>query len=364
MKNPVLLAFLSMIGTIIGAGIFGVPFVFSQSGVPIGLIYCAVLGATACAIHWLYAQVVAATPGKHRLVGYSLRHLGHWAADVVSVTNPLGLLGSLLAYVILGGGFLFVLFGGSEFFWSLGFFAVMALLLVFPFRRVAGFEAVLSWFLIAVAVIIIFFVSPHIKLDNLLTMTTSKWFLPYGVIFFSFGGISVVPDIVDTLKKRMKKVALAVFGGTIVSIVITAAFGLAVAGASGSGTTNNAITGLIPIVGNYIIAAGAIFGLLAVATSFITMGENLKEQFRFDFHLSRWAAWLAAVAIPLGAFLFGARDFTGVIGFIGATFGVIDGIIIVLMARRIVRGYLRALAIPLIVIFVMGIVSEVITLTR
>ncbi len=364
MKKPVLFAALTMVGTIIGAGIFGVPFVFSQAGALIGLAYCAVLGATAVVSHLLYARVAAATPGRHRLVGYSLKHLGHWAADIVSVTNPLGLLGSLLAYLILGGGFLFVIFGGSEIFWALAFFAVMSLALVFPFRRLMAVEAVLTVLLIAVALAVVFFVSPHVRVANLADVNLGKWFLPYGVIFFSFGGISAVPDIVEVLKKKMNKVALAVVGGTAVSVVITAVFGLVVAGASGAATTENAMAGLVSVVGDRIVVAGALFGLLAVATSFLTIGENIKEQFKLDLRLSRAAAWAAAVGIPLAAYLFGARDFIGVIGFVGAVFGVVDGIIIALMARRVVKGHLRVLTIPLIVIFVVGIVSEIITLTR
>lgn len=364
MKKPALLATLSMVGTIVGAGIFGVPYVFAQAGVPIGLIYCAVLGATAVLSHWMYAEIAAATAGKHRLVGYVKKHLGRFGAVIVSVTNPLGMLGTLLAYIILGGSFLSVLLGGSTVAWSLAFFAIMALLLIPPFRKLVYLEGWLTWLLIAAALAIVAVVAPHIRLENLVAGNIAKWFLPFGIIFFSFGGVSAVPDVVESLKKDIKKARYPIAAGTIISVAVTALFGLAIAGACGSGTSQNAVGGLVSIVGKWIVAGGAVFGLLAIATSFITIGSNVKEQFQFDFRLSRRAAWAASVGLPLAVYLLGARDFIGVIGFVGAIFAVIDGMLIALMARRLVKGGLRAMTIPLMVVFAIGIISEIISLSR
>ncbi len=377
MKNPVLLASLSLVGTIVGAGIFGIPYVFAQTGAAISLAYSAVLGTAALLVHWLYARVAAATPGKHRLVGYVRKHLGSRYAEVASITNPMSMLGSLLAYLILGGGFLSAIFGGSVFAWSIAFFAVLSLALILPFRRLEFIEAWLTWFLIAAAAGIIAAATVHVRPQNLFIFGGDKWFLPYGVVFFSFGGVSVIPDLVECLKKDMKKVWRAVFGGTAAAVAITVLFGLAVAGVSGTQTSANAIDGLVPFLGRYITVAGAIFGLLAVATSFLSIGENLKEQFQFDFKLSLAAAWTATAGIPLVAYLSGARDLIGVLGFVGSVFGVIDGIIIAIMARKVLSGpsgggahgggrraVLRAAAIPLIVVFLLGIISEIAYLSR
>lgn len=364
MKNPVLLASLSLVGTIVGAGIFGIPYVFAQTGLSISLIYCVVLGGAALLTHWLYARVAAATPGKHRLVGYVHKHLGRGHAEVASVTNPMNLLGSLLAYLILGGGFLSALFGGSQVVWGIVFFAVMSLALILPFKRMEYIEVILTWLLIVACVGIILTVAPHVQIKNLMVFGSAKWFLPFGVVFFSFGGLSVIPDLVETLGKNLKKVGRAVALGTLISVALTAVFGLVIAATTGALTTENAIPGLIPFVGRYIVVAGAVFGLLAVATSFLTIGENVKDQFHLDFKMSLPAAWAAAIGIPLAAYLFGARNLISVLGFVGSVFGAIDGILIALMARRLVRGPLRWFIIPLIVVFLIGIASEVIYLLQ
>jgi amino acid permease len=371
MKNPVLLASLSLIGAIVGAGIFGVPYVFSRAGVLPSLAYCVVLGLAVLLTHWLYALVAAATPGKHRLVGYAQRHLGKAASEIAGITNPMNLLGSLLAYIILGGGFFAALFGGSATIWGLVFFGIMAVLIILPFRKILFVEAGLTWLLIAAAAAIIAAVAPHIRAANLMTADAQQWFLPYGVIFFSFSGASVIPDLVESLGKNMKRIGAAIAIGTVASIVITAAFGVVVAGATGIDTTENAIAGLVPFVGRYIVSFGAVFGILAVATSFLAVGENLKEQFNLDFKFSLPVSWIASMGIPLAAFVFGARSLIAVIGFVGAVFGVIDGVLISLMAWKIsAKGtsarwrVLRLSVIPLMVVFALGIVSEIVYLSQ
>lgn len=364
MKNPVLLASLSLVGTIVGAGIFGVPFVFAQTGVIVGLLYCLVLGATALLNHWFYAQVCMNVQGRHRLVGHARALLGPLGAGVAAATNPLGLLGSILAYYILGGSFLHVLFGGNAFLWVAVFFVAMALLSVLPFKKLLRFEDFFTWLLIASAATIIAIVSPHVRLENILSVNYGNWFLPFGIVFFSLGGASVIPDLVEDLNKNRKRIARSIIIGTVVSAALTATFGLVIAGASGPLTSENAITGLVPLVGKFIVTLGAVFGLLAIVTSFVTAAANLKEQFNYDFKLPVTVAYLLAVGLPFAAYLLGAQSFVGVIGFVGAVLGVIDGIIIALMARLVIKTRLRFLAIPLIVIFFLGLVSEIIYLAK
>lgn len=362
MKNLTLLATLTMVGTIIGAGIFGVPYVMSRAGVPVGLVYIALLGGAMVLTHGMYAKIAIATPGKHRLVGYARRHLGPGAARVASLTNPLGHLGALLAYLILAGIFLETLLGGSALFWTVAFFLATSFLLGLPFRRAEFIEGVLTWALLALALAVVYFVLPHARAGNLVAVNLGEWFVPYGVILFSLSGASAIPDMVESLRKNVRRSLVSTTVGTTIAVLMTALFGVVVAGATGSGTTDDAISGLVPVVGRWIVLGGAALGLLAVLTSFITIASNLKEQFEYDFKFSPASSWAITALVPFLAFLLGARSFIGVLGFVGAVFGVVDGILIMLIARRIIRGWLRAATVPLILLFLVGIVAEMITL--
>jgi amino acid permease len=332
--------------------------------VVVGLTYLLVLGMTAIVVHGFYVHIAASAPGKHRMVGHARRLLGPGAGWVVSVTNTVSFFGALLAYIILSGSFLSTFFGGTPFFWSLVFFLGMALLLALPFRRVERFEAFLTWLLLGVAFIIVILASRHVTLANLTAVHPAYWFLPFGVVFFSLGGASAVPDIVESLKKNHHQSVFASTAGTVIAMVVTAAFGIAIAGASGSATSPEAIAGLVPLIGRSIIALGAGFGFLAVATSFIVIGDNLKEQLTLDLKFPPKLAWVVSLVVPFGAYLIGARSFIGVIGFIGAIFGVIDGIIIILMAHTLKTVRLRWTMPLIILLFVLGFISEIVTLTR
>ena len=56
-----------LVGTIVGVGIFGLPYVASQSRFIVGLFFLLLLGVIVTLIHLLYAEVVLKTKEKHRL---------------------------------------------------------------------------------------------------------------------------------------------------------------------------------------------------------------------------------------------------------------------------------------------------------
>ena len=108
-KNS-LLAVGSLIGTIIGAGVFGIPYVVAKSGILISLFYFLILGALVLFLHLCLGEVVLRTKEKHRLVGYTEKYLGKKAKILVTISVIIGTVGALLVYIILGGDFLKIIF--------------------------------------------------------------------------------------------------------------------------------------------------------------------------------------------------------------------------------------------------------------
>ena len=66
-----------MIGAIVGVGVFGLPYAFAQSGVGIGLLELLVLGGCLTVLQLMFAEVVMATPDRHRLMRH--RNLSRFA---------------------------------------------------------------------------------------------------------------------------------------------------------------------------------------------------------------------------------------------------------------------------------------------
>src|SRR3989338_10795092 len=119
-------------GTIIGVGIFGLPYVASKAGFFIVLIYFLVMAFIAIAIHLIFGKVVLGTEPLYRLPGFVGEYMGSNWKKITLLTLGSGLIGALLAYLIVGGTFLQFLLspylGGGNSIYTLLFFAAGAYL--------------------------------------------------------------------------------------------------------------------------------------------------------------------------------------------------------------------------------------------
>ena len=79
-----------LVGMIIGAGMFALPFSFSKVGLWRGLFLFALVFFLSLILHLRYAAVIYATPGRHRFPGYVNLHLGKEISCAVPVPweNP------------------------------------------------------------------------------------------------------------------------------------------------------------------------------------------------------------------------------------------------------------------------------------
>ena len=176
--------------------------------------------------------------------------------------------------------------------------------------------------------------APFVSFENLKGFNLMKFFLPYGVVFFSLTGGAAVPELRQILKGQERKIKRVIVLGTVIPAVIYFLFALVVVGTTGQDTSKDAISGLVPYLGQNIIVLGAVFGFLTVITSFLMLGLNLRKMFQLDYKLNKFLAWALACFIPLIAFLIGFKDFIMVIGLIGAVAGGSEGIVTILIYRR------------------------------
>src|SRR3990167_1848687 len=75
-RHRLWIAITSLIGTIIGAGILGLPYVISQVGLFYGAILIVLLGLAFLGINLFLGEIVLRTNGKHQLTGYAEKYLG------------------------------------------------------------------------------------------------------------------------------------------------------------------------------------------------------------------------------------------------------------------------------------------------
>ncbi len=369
-RRNVFYALATLIGTIIGAGIFGLPYVFSRAGFPIGLLFLFVLGFITTLLHLMFGEVILRTKGKHRIVGLAKLYFGGKWARVCAVIVFLGLYSSLLAYIILGGTFLSLLFGGeNEILPFLLFFFFGSVFVFLGVRSISEVELVMS--LALVGIIALFFIRglPHISLSYFFGVDLRHAFLPYGVVLFSLAGMAAIPELPEILgSSRLRSFFPVIVWGTVIPIALYVLFVWSVVGVTGRETSPEAIAELVPYLGKSIVVMGAVFGLLAVFSSFLVLGVNLRDTFMYDYHIPRFVSWALTVGIPALLFLAGVKGFIPVMGFAGGVAGGLASIIIVLLHssaakhgenKPVYRIFLPSWAkVVLVTLFVLGIVIE------
>ncbi|MBI2038540.1 MAG: hypothetical protein HYT19_01280 [Candidatus Nealsonbacteria bacterium] len=364
-KNPVL-AVSMLSGTIIGVGFFSLPYIASKVGIWTMLGYFLVLGPLSILIHSFFGKVALATPDFFRFPSYVKIHLGKTAQKFAFVSTILGLFGAILAYLIVGGEFLANLlspiFGGGNVAYTILYFGIGALLIFFGVKAISKIEfwALLLFFLI----LVIFFLKgfPQIRLINLFPDVDigamKNWFLPYGAVLFSLSGASLIPEVEEILGQRKHLLNKVIILSILIAILIYLSFVFLILGVSGSQTTEFAITGLKGFLGNSIFNLGLFFGILTTFTSFIALGLNLKNVFRFDLKIKKHLSWAITCFVPLALFLAGIKQFIPVISFVGGILLGFDGILILLMYKKIKPKSIFIY--PLALIFLGGIIYQII----
>lgn len=322
-------------GTIIGVGLFSLPYIASRAGIWMMLLYLLLLGGVTVFIGWIYGEVALRTEGLHRLPGYAERYLGPGSKWVAFATGGLGLCGALLAYLIVGGGFLFWLlepfFGGSLFLYVLIFFGVGAYLVYRGVRSIAQTEF-LS--LIAFFIILIFVFRralPLIDMRHLLHFDMAYLFLPYGAVLFSLAGTTVIPELKDMLIEQPARLKKVVLLGTIGAVLLYLLFIVTIVGVTGPATSEDAISGLRGLLNGNMISLMFAFGILTTFTSFLTLGITLKKMLWYDLKMPKHVSWALAMFTPLILYGIGFDSFISVISLTGGVFLGVDIILIILI---------------------------------
>ncbi len=324
-----------LIGTMVGVGIFGIPFAFAKAGFWIGFLFLIGIGAVTLFLNYIYGEIVLRTHQQHQLVGYTQFYLGNIWKKILFFSIILSTYAALLAYIIIAGEFLpnvlsSVVYASSGTF-SIWFFVIASVLVLFGIRTVSSIELILAGLFAAIILLMFGFGVRGINLSNYSSINPEFWFFPYGVLLFAFGGLSAIPiqrQILGDKESQLKKSILAavVFVGLLYFI-----FGFTILGISGDATTPDAISGLVGELGGQIIFLGSLFGILAVSTSYLMLGTAMLEVFHLDYGLNRKISWLLVVLPPFALFLGGLRNFIDVISLAGGVAIGLEAVVLILV---------------------------------
>ena len=354
-------ALATLSGTIIGVGLFSLPYITVKAGFLTILAYFLLLGAVVIVTGLMYGEITLRTEGQHRLPGYAEKYLGQGGKNITFLTNSIGLYGAILAYLIVGGTFLTSffeqIFGHHEILFTVIFFAAGAALIFFGIKSIAQTElfGLILFFLVLLVIFIKGFSS--INLGNLFDFDSNYLFLPYGAVLFSISGTALIPEIKEMLKESPRALKKVIPWAIVVPVITYLIFIVLVTGITGDKTSEEAINGLGAFFGGRLVAFLLIFGIMTTFTSYISLGLTLKKIFWYDFKINKHLSWALVCFVPLVLFFLGLDNFIDVISFTGGVMLAIDlAIITIIYKIAKTKGELKpaySLSLPKIVPYIL-----------
>jgi len=352
-------------GGMIGVGFLSLPYISLQVGIWPMVFYFLAITALIVFINLIFCKISIKTPDFKRLPGFVEYHLGKRAKILTMILVFLGTLGVCLAYLIVGGQFLSSVFkpllSGDIFTYTFIYFFLASLIIYFGIRVIARTEFLILFFLLLSLLIIFVFGFSEIKISNILIepqQGISAIFLPYGPLLFALWGLALIPEVEEMLSEQKKKLSKIVTVSAISVSVFYFLFVLLVLGLSGNQTDQSALQGLKKILPDALVSVSLLMGVFATFAAFITQGIVLKKTLMFDLKIKHWQAFVLTCCPPMILFLLGMQYFIPIISFIGGVILGIEGILILLMYKKI--GGRRIIVYPLSLVFLLGIIYEII----
>ncbi len=323
-------------GTIIGVGVFGLPYVASKAGFFIVVFYFILISFFVIITDLIFGEVCLNTKGFHRLPGYVEKYLGKNWKKFSFFTSFFLVTGACLAYMIVGGKFLFYILGpvlgGESSVYSLLFFALGSYLVFRGVKTISQIE--LSLLIVLFAILITFFLEgfSFVNIDYLKNIDLTFLALPYGVVLFSLTGLCVIPELKEMLNNRIK-LRKVIVSGVLISMLTYLLFTFIIFSVSGSVTSKDALSGFVSVVGDGTVKIGFVFGIIACFTSFISLGLTLKKTLWYDIGLPKNISWLIFSLLPLSFFLLGFSQFIEIIALTGAVAIGSEAIIVIFLYK-------------------------------
>ena len=315
-------------GTIIGAGILGLPYVFSKSGFLIGVFWLFVLGLILLLVNLYLGEITLRTKTIHQLPGYAEKYLGKKGKYLMFVAMAFGIYSALLAYLIGEGQSLSQLFFGDfsySLHFAIGFWFLMTLFLRQGLKELKQIE---FWGVLAIiGIILVMFLKflPGVDTGNLIYNDFSNFFLPFGVVIFALLGFTSIPELRQEIKGQEKLLKKAIFVGALIPIILYILFSFIFVGIFGKGVEQVATISF----GNVVI----ILGIFTMLTSYFVLSFSLRDIFIYDLKKKKYVFFFVSL-FPLFLYLlvnlFNFADFVKILGIGGVISGGLMGILILL----------------------------------
>src|SRR3989344_3720313 len=137
-------AIATLIGGIVGAGLFGIPYVFAKAGFLTATISFLIISIVVLFLHLAVGEIVLRTKEKHQLVGYANKYLGKCGKYFMLFVFLFILYGSLIIYSIGAGQALNAIYQYNLTSDIIIFYFILSIILFFGLKIFEGSELILN----------------------------------------------------------------------------------------------------------------------------------------------------------------------------------------------------------------------------
>jgi len=292
------------LSTIIGLGVFILPYVLKESGIFFWfwLLFWFVVFYI---LHLLFAEILLQTKEKHNLPGLAGLYLHPYLKHVVWFFDFWGMIGVFWVYLLALTKFWGTIFPDQNFAVKLIFVLFNIYFISKNLKIFANFETVLGSAIIIFFIIISLWFGLQGKISNLslaFNLSPKEIFLPYGVLLFAFSGTSAVPLVLDLIEQDKKKFKKINFISLFLVSLIYVLFALSMLSFLGEKISEVTLDNLKPFIPFPLYLA--ILILITFNIMLVDLAFYLKRGLIYDYGLKEgWANLLLNLLIFLLVFL-------------------------------------------------------------
>jgi amino acid permease len=375
------LAVATLVSFTVGAGILGLPYIFSKAGFLTGATNVIFLGLVVIVLNLMIGEITLRTKTVHQLPGYAGKYLGIKGKRIMISFLLLEWYFAIMAYIIEIGKLSSEVLKPFIDINPLIFSIVIALIGGYLIYKGLLIIEKSEFWIVLITIFLVFFVGilalPKIEPTNLSSFSLKDFWLPFGVVLFAFGGSGAMPEIREELKKKASLMKKVIITGTLISLVLYILFPLFVVGVTGQQTTEEGVMGLGTVFGYKVVLIGGLFGIFTMFTSFLAIGLALKEIFRFDCYNSNKRSTILGLLFPFLASIIIIllkidQVFYKIIDISGSILFPLTGILFIWIYWKshvkcdrkpeYVVPFNKTLGIIIILIFLIGLINKIINL--
>ena len=315
-----------LVGTQIGAGVLGLPYVAAKVGlIPATMILFGIMFLllfTAMIVLKLSVNMDGA-----QMSTITERILGKAGGWTMYLSITIMSFGALLAYVAGMGNVFSQFFGINENLGALIFWIFVAFIIYRGLQTSGRVELLMYYIMLTLFIVVMGMLVSYAKLSNGFYMNFAGIASMIGIAIFALGCHTVIPDVYKAIgdyQKTKRVVVLAFLIPTLIYAFFMAVFLLAF----GAKTPQIATQGLSEMYGYGGYLIGNIIPFIAITTSFIGIGLAQQSNTIEFLKMKKILAWSLTTIPPLLVYIGGIKNFADVLAFAGDTGDMMSFIIL------------------------------------